>query len=398
MRVLAFGTYDVAAHPRVQVLIDGLRAHGVSVAELDHPLGLSTAERVRILRQPWRLPVLAARLASRWALLAAGSLRYRGTHRPDAVLVGYLGHFDVLLARALFPRGCVVLDHLIFAANTAADRGAGQGLRTRLLDDLDRLAISAADVVVVDTEEHRAMVPAAARARAVVAPVGATTAWFDAGRAATRSDAGRPADGCPDAAADVARSDANWPADGRPDAAAHAPLSVVFYGLFTPLQGTPTIGQAVRLLHDRGAPVRVTLIGSGQDADVVRAAVRDVPGLTWHDWVDAAELPAVVAAHDVSLGIFGTTEKAMRVVPNKVYQGIAAGTAVITSDTPPQRRALGDAVVYVPPGDADALADALTTLAADRGRVAELRRCSARLAENFTAAAVAAPLTRALER
>jgi hypothetical protein len=41
----------------------------------------------------------------------------------------------------------IVLDHLVFAGDTAADRGAA-GLRVRLLTGLDRLAVSCADVVV----------------------------------------------------------------------------------------------------------------------------------------------------------------------------------------------------------------------------------------------------------
>ncbi|WP_052436204.1 hypothetical protein [Georgenia sp. SUBG003] len=126
MRVLTFGTYDVRSHPRVQVLMDGLRAHGHEVTEDNARLGLSTAERVRILREPWRLPVLIGRLAARWASLVRRSRAFRGAARPDAVLVGYLGHFDVILARVLFPRTTLVLDHLIFAASTAADRGGGR--------------------------------------------------------------------------------------------------------------------------------------------------------------------------------------------------------------------------------------------------------------------------------
>ena len=65
----------------------------------------------------------------------------------------------------------------------------------------------------------------------------------------------------------------------------------------------------------------------------------------------AAELPALVAGHDVCLGIFGSAAKAARVVPNKVFQGAAAGCALVTSDTPPQRRVLDGAAVLVPPGD-----------------------------------------------
>jgi hypothetical protein len=57
------GTYDIRAHPRVQVVIDGLRAHGVEVVECNPPLGLDTDARVAILKHPWRLPLLAWRRA-----------------------------------------------------------------------------------------------------------------------------------------------------------------------------------------------------------------------------------------------------------------------------------------------------------------------------------------------
>ncbi|MCM3661048.1 glycosyltransferase family 4 protein [Georgenia satyanarayanai] len=366
MRILAFGTYDAAKHPRVQVLIDGLRRHGHDVRELNRPLGLSTADKVEALRDPLTLPRHALRLARRWVSLVAGAPRYTGPNRPQAVLVGYLGHFDVLLARLLFPGSTIVLDHLIFAADTARDRGTPDGLRTRLLAALDALALRAADVVVVDTDEHRGLVPAWHQGRVVVVDVGATDAWFRAAE------------------------------DARPPG---GPMSVVFFGLFTPLQGTETVGRALRLLHERGVPVHATLVGTGQDAEAVRALVDGLPGIRWHDWIDGAELPALVAGHDVCLGIFGTTGKAGRVVPNKVYQGTAAGCAVVTSDTAPQRRVLGDVAELVPAGDAEALATVLADLAARPDRRAALSAdARAWSQERFTPQAVTAPLDRALAR
>ena len=116
---------------------------------------------------------------------------------------------------------------------------------------------------------------------------------------------------------------------------------MVFFGSFTPLQGTVTVARALR-----GAPegaLEVTLLGTGQDHADVRRILAGRGDVTWHDWVPIAELPGLVAAHDVCLGIFGDTDKALTVVPTKIYQGAAAGCALVTSDTAPQRRAWGDA-------------------------------------------------------
>ena len=80
-------------------------------------------------------------------------------------------------------------------------------------------------------------------------------------------------------------------------------------------------------------------------------------------------------------------------MPNKVYQGAAAGCAIVTSDTKPQRRALGDAAVYVPAGDADALAEALPRLAGRPDELAAHRAAArARAVEAFRPEVVVAPL------
>jgi glycosyltransferase involved in cell wall biosynthesis len=367
MRALLFGTYDASAHPRIAILGAGLRDSGMAVTECNAPLGLDTAARVAMLAQPWRAPALLARLARRWLTLSREARRLPA---PDVVLVGYLGHFDVHLARRLFRRVPLVLDHLVGASDTARDRRLDGGPRQAVLRLIDAAALRAADVVLVDTEEHRLALPARYQGGAVVVPVGAPAAWYAAASPAASEVPG----GQPPASGDVP-----------------GPLRVVFYGLYTPLQGTPVIGAALSLLA--GTPIEVTMIGDGQDAAVAKAAAAANGAVRWVDWVPAADLPAVVASHDVCLGIFGTGDKARRVVPNKVFQGAAAGCAIVTSDTAPQRRVLGEAAVLVPPGDPEALAAALRRLAADRVELTRLRREAARLAAGqFGPAQVVAPL------
>jgi glycosyltransferase involved in cell wall biosynthesis len=360
MRALLFGTYDTAMHPRVATIGEGMRAAGVEVAECNAPLGLDTAARVDMLARPWRAAGLVARLASRWTALARAARRQP---RPDVVVVGYLGHFDVHLARLLFRRVPVVLDHLVGASDTGRDRRLDGGLRQTALRLIDAAALRAADVIVVDTQEHLEALPQRHRPRALVVPVGAPAGWYAAAR------------------------DGTGPA---------GPLRVVFYGLYTPLQGTPVIGAALGKISK--VPVEITMIGNGQDLAETRSAATGNDAITWTDWVPAADLPSLVAAHDVCLGIFGTGPKALRVVPNKVFQGAAAGCAIVTSDTPPQRRALGDAALLVPPGDVEALAAALLRLADDRAELARLRAAAHSIAtEQYAPSQVVAPLLARLD-
>lgn len=339
MRVLLFGTYDAERHQRVAILRDGLRACGDTVDECNVPIGFDTAERVRLLKQPWRLVFFVARVLAAWVSL----WRRRPRSRYDAVVVGYLGHLDVHLARRLFRGTPLVLDYFVSLADTAADRSAGGGAVRRLLSRFDAAAARAADVVLVDTDASRAVVPST-RGTVLTVPVGAPGSWF--------------------------RAPAPLP---------EGPLRVVFFGLFTPLQGAPVIGRAVAALGDG---IEVTMVGTGQDLAATRAAAAgSAAAVTWHDWVAPDALPDLLAAHHVCLGIVGTGPKAARVVPNKVFQGAAAGCAIVTSDTPPQRAALRDAAVYVPAGDPGALAAALESLAADRPRVEALRAAAYAVAE-----------------
>ncbi len=232
-----------------------------------------------------------------------------------------------------------------------------------MLQRIDRWAIARADIVLFDTAEQLTHLGGDA-ARDLVIPVGAPTAFFAADRVPRR--------------------------DGEP-------LHVLFFGLFTPLQGAETIGHALRQLADSPL-IRFTIVGDGQDHAAASGEASANPNIDWIEWLDAEELPAVVARHDVCLGIFGTTQKALRVVPNKAYQGLATGAAVVTSDTQPQRIVLGDAATYVAPGDPDELAKALRLLA-ERPELLEglQQRARTRAEEDFTPWAVVRPLVRQLQ-
>ena len=360
MRVLWFGTYDVTRHPRVQIMIDGFRDNGDTVEECTEPIGFDTDMRVRMLKQPWLLALLAYRVVRSWVRLWR---RARSTGPADAVVVGYLGHLDVHLARRLWPKRRIVLDYFVSLSDTAADRAAGGSAVRRLLRVVDRRATRAADVVVLDTDEQRSTVLTPPREGVVAVPIGTPPWWFR-----------------------------------EPGPLPPEPLRVVFFGLYTPLQGTPVIARAIALLADEPG-IAFTMIGGGQDLDEARRLGAPSPHADWRAPADPATLPDIANDHHVCLGIFGTGPKALRVVPNKIYQGAAAGCVLVTSDTKPQRAMLGDTACYAPPGDAGALAEVLRSLARDPERVTALRRAAYDLADSaFRPGQVVAPLREMLLR
>ena len=99
------------------------------------------------------------------------------------------------------------------------------------------------------------------------------------------------------------------------------------------------------------------------------------------------------------LGVFGGSEKAGRVVPNKVFDALACGRPVVTADSPGAREWLrdGESALLTPAGDAAALAAALRRLLDERERARLGHAALALYRRSFTPAAVAGDLLTALE-
>jgi len=375
MNITFFGTYDTSNTPRVQALIDGLKAHDHQVTECNAPLKVNTASRVAIMKQPWRLPLLGGHILRCWVRLIAKS---RHLPQTDLVVVGHLGQFDIQLAHLLFRKKPIALDFMISGTETAEDRGALHqpvqggakgGLKVKILGWLDEAALKKSTIIIVDTEEHRQDLPNHHRSKGVVVNVGAPPSWFEAGEAEAKRKVTKP-------------------------------ITVAFFGNYIPLQGAPIIAEATRYMK---APVTITMVGPhGQDFAKAQAAAQPATGpatIKWVDhWVPIDELPTLMAQHDVCLGVFGTSPKAAKVVPNKVYQCAAAGGAIVTSDTPSQRRVFGPSAIYTPPGDAHALAGALDKLANDPKEVQRLRAAAFSLAKrSFRPEQIILPFLKKLE-
>ena len=134
----------------------------------------------------------------------------------------------------------------------------------------------------------------------------------------------------------------------------------LFVGKLIPLHGLETILAAARLAPE--IPFRV--VGSGQLDPLL---LERPPNVEWVDWVDYEHLPEENQRAGCALGVFGTSAKAARVIPNKAFQALACGTPLVTGDTPAARELLrdGESALLVPPGDPEALVAAVRRLAGD---------------------------------
>lgn len=336
MRILLWGTYDLGK-PRTRILRDSLTEIGVEVTEIHADIWAADADKSQLsrARMIWRLVQV---------LLAYPALIFRYLRAPahDLVIVPYLGQFDVIV---LWPfaklRGRpVVLDLFLSLYDTVVnDRRMAQpgSVTARGLKALERLSCRAADRVLLDTQTHARRIAYLLDldvAKVDAIPVGAEPGTF--GYVPPR----RAHDG---------------------------PPRILFYGQLIPLHGVETILRAA--LSDRGRQYQWHLIGSGQDqAKVTHAlAAGDTAHVTWDPWVPYEDLAAAIARSDVCLGIFGTSDKAASVVPNKVYQSLFAKRSVITRDSLAVHEIFprpDAALRLVPAADPAAILDAIAALEA----------------------------------
>lgn len=162
-----------------------------------------------------------------------------------------------------------------------------------------------------------------------------------------------------------------------PERVPGAPVDVLFYGSFIPLHGANTIIEAARIYQ--GPPVRWSLLGDGPAKPSCQKAAEGLPNVFFEDRIPYAQLPARIHRADILLGVFGTTQKAGRVIPNKVFQALAAGRPVITraSDAYPGEGGASGALAFVPPGDPRALASSVSEWAS-RSEALSVRNAAAR--------------------
>src|SRR5262249_44353635 len=144
-------------------------------------------------------------------------------------------------------------------------------------------------------------------------------------------------------------------------------FTVHFHGTFIPVQGIPYIVEAAEIL--RNEEIHFRFVGHGPETAKIDSMVRE-KGLTNIERipkVPVEKIPGYIADSDVVLGLFSSVEKAMRAIPNKVYEAMAMGRAIITEDGSGIRelRDSQDVFMLVPPADAKALAQAILSLKKD---------------------------------
>lgn len=302
----------------------------------------------------------------------------RGGRRPDLVWVPCFRQRDLAAAARYARRHQVplVFDPLISAYDKQVSerrKFAADSPRARRLLAWESRLFQAADILVADTQGHADYyreVHGVAVDKLRVIPVGAEEALF------------RPAP--------------------LPQRLADAPLQLAFFGTFIGLQGVEVLAEAIRGYD--GPPVHWRLIGEGPLKEHCQTRLNGVKHsrIDFETWGPLAELPGRLQGADAILGIFGDSDKALRVIPNKVYQGLAMARPVITARSPAYPPVLtaddtaASGIFWSVPGDPESLRQAVRRLHAARDHLPELAAAARRTYETHFSNRVIADVLRPL--
>ncbi|MGP5051586.1 glycosyltransferase family 4 protein [Brachybacterium alimentarium] len=224
--------------------------------------------------------------------------------------------------------------------------------------------------------------------RVVVTPNGVNTARItprphrgtDLGTASTRdiADTADSAD-----TADIAGTARTADIAGTADEA-DAPVTVGFVGTLKPWHGTDLLLRALARTH---GDLRLDICGTGpqqEELEQLAAELGIADRVLLRGAVAPELVPAVLHGLDIAVAPYPAGEHYFS--PLKVYEYLAAGLPVVASaiGTIPEVLRDGELGMLVEPGDIDALAAALDTLAADPARRDRLGRAAreAALAEH----------------
>ncbi len=288
----------------------------------------------------WEVDYFFIKISPRFGDVEAFIRRLDARPKPDLVWVPVARQRDILAAcRWAHKRGIpVVFDPMISAWDKKVleqQKWSADERRAKKLHARETVWMNAPDLVAWDTQAHvdfcaeQFQVP---REKLRVLLTGTDEAVFKPQPEFDQELFARPAD---------------------------APFRVLYHGAYLPLHGTPTIVEAARLTQGEG--IEWDFLGWGAYKAATEASAVGIKNIRFLDKVPYVDVPKIIAQHDVVLGVFGTTQKAGRVIGNKVYECMACGRPTINefcSSYPPEAK-LSSAIKFIPPGDAQALADAV---------------------------------------
>ncbi len=302
LQVCFYGAYD-RDFTSNRLLIAGLRENGVRVVEVNANVKMTRLDRDEDMSW-WKLMF---RILRKYRLISETVKHIDDIKKSDVIYIGFPGHFEVLpayIVAKIFRKKLIFNPLVIFYTGYVDDQGIlkRDSFLAKVIKVAEGLVYSLPDVILADTpfqKEHICKDFGINPGKVDVLPIGA--------------------------------DDKVYPYS--PKTKEDGLLNIMYYGLYTPLHGIGHIVDAATILRGY-SDIVFTMVGKGHtfEENYKKAQDRNLVNMKFYpDMMEDTAL-STLAQGDIFLGFLQKHPTVDRVVPNKVYQGLALGKAVISAD------------------------------------------------------------------
>ena len=149
-------------------------------------------------------------------------------------------------------------------------------------------------------------------------------------------------------------------------------IRILFYGSFIPLHGIDVILNAFSLMEKNNISFEANVIGKGQMYSEMKKLHNDLnlKQVSMNgEVINENQLSDMIREHDIILGIFGESEKAKSVIPNKVYQSTACKKCTVTMKSDVLKEFYNEEDLITCNNNPESLANVLIDLINDKTKI-----------------------------
>ena len=149
-------------------------------------------------------------------------------------------------------------------------------------------------------------------------------------------------------------------------------IRILFYGSFIPLHGIDVILNAFSLMEKNNISFEAYVIGKGQMYSEMKKLHNDLnlKQVSMNgEVINENQLSDMIREHDIILGIFGESEKAKSVIPNKVYQSTACKKCTVTMKSDVLKEFYNEEDLITCNNNPESLANVLIDLINDKTKI-----------------------------
>lgn len=300
-----FGAYD-KSYSRNKIIIEGLIKNNIKVLECNvDKVQFSSTSKYSFYKYIALLPF--SFIYRYFKLITIGN-NLLSKETCKVIFVGYPGHMDVLAGYILkkITGAKLIFDPLISIYDTFVDdrKMIKNKILAKLVKQYENIVMNLPDLVIADTHGHKEYyinnynIP---ESKVKVLYIGAEDRIY-------------------------------YPSD---NIVTNEKTTVIFYGYHSPLHGIEHIINAAKIVENKDSSIEFLIIGDGQlyKENLELAKNLGLKNIKFIPSMPEVEVTPYLQKADIFLGVFQNSPKSKRVVPNKVFQGIALKKAVITADT-----------------------------------------------------------------